>query len=126
MSDTARHDPKGHGFKPCPLKGRHNHDSPLEVMKAGEHRFDVKHRRAVNDFNGADPQPIPDDLADSDAMKAKGIWPVRRSRCKYSGKWTAPVRARMDLEHFPPGPVQPRYNDDVVARPKSVKSLCGE
>ena len=48
-------------------------------MEARKHRFDVNDGRTVDGFDGADPQPILDDPAHGDAMKAQRIWPVWRS-----------------------------------------------
>jgi hypothetical protein len=58
------------------------HRHGLEVWGTSEHGFDVNDRRAVNDFDRADPQPVLGDSPDGDAMKAQRIWSVRRTRRK--------------------------------------------
>jgi hypothetical protein len=98
----------------------------LEVLEARKNWLDVNNGRAVDGFDGADAQPILDDLAHGNAMEAQRIWPVGRSRRKYARKRKAPIRARMNLEHVAPGAVQPSHNDDVAADQESIKPLCGE
>jgi len=98
----------------------------LEVFEARKHRFDVNDGCTVDGFDGANSQPILDDPAYRDAMKAHGVGPVGRSRGKYARKRTVPIRAWMNLKHVASGAVQPSHNDDVVADLKSVQTLCGE
>ena len=47
---------------------------PLEVSDVRKHRSDVNDRRAVDGFNGANPQPVIHNLASGDAMKPQRIW----------------------------------------------------
>ena len=87
------------------------------------HWFDVDDRRAVDGFDGADPQSVLADLTHSNWMEAQRIWPVRRSRRKDARRPTARVRARMNLQHIALGLVQPSHNDNVIACREAVDGL---
>ncbi len=97
---------------------------PLEVRNSPEHRFDVDDRRAIDRFDGADPKAVAGDPPNSDPVKAQWIWPVGRTRRKHAGQRIALVRARVDLQHVAPRPVQPRHDDDLVAGREAVETFC--
>jgi hypothetical protein len=48
---------------------------PLRFLGFTKHSFHVNHERSVDGFDGADPQPVPGDVAYVDAMMAKRICP---------------------------------------------------
>ena len=97
----------------------------IEVCRV-EHRLDVDDRRAVHGFDGADAKPVPDDPPHGDSMKAQRIRPIWRARREDTRQRAAPIRARINLQHVPPRPVEPGHNDDVGAGDESVESVCGE
>ena len=86
-----------------------------EVSTAGEHRLDVHDRRAVDGFDGADPQPGPSILRTVTRCRPSGFGRSGERVAKTPASGRRPVGARMDFQHVAPGSVEPGEDDDLVA-----------
>jgi len=88
-----------------------------------DYRLYIDNRSSIDYFDWTDQEPILSDSPYSHAMKAQRVRPVRGSRREDTSKWTASVRARVNLQYVPPGLVQPGHNNDVITNLEPVEAL---
>ena len=88
---------------------------PAPIMRGRRGgRLDVDDRRAVDGFDGPNPQAGSDHAPDGDRMQANRIRPIRRACREHACERAPLVVPRVNPEHVTPGLVQPRDDDEPV------------